>query len=511
MKKRNLFWLLSLMLVVALSFPACGDDEDDPVTPDPNPSNQTDTTKQNNSSDTTKQNNSSDTTKQGNSTDSTKQDVVKIKVNNSSVDDEDVATITGDNLSQVKEIKFGDAVLDFKLEGTTITFAVSTLPSGEQTVLLTYEDSTGNTQTEEVKITVPESVEEVIDADNVKVQANGDGTIIVQCDVATNAKLKVFELQDSDGIVVYDFLGSNEQVKEKIKSIDGNARVTQKMVFNLTGITSPALPVDNYTLVIKTKTKKVEERLGEVIEYKIGAAKSEIGVYLSIVNNHTLTYAQARELYDAAEVIAVSSPDGYTVEGLKRATEAKNSDIAAYAGKVTLLQDGNVVSQVGEGGVIITKSGVICKIISIENDASGVASIKMATYKSVGGLVVDVSSVAFDYAHNISDLEGTWVWETIESEDFCYECEVYIKKVSDTEFNILNFVGLEDTIRVSVSGTSLSFSGTVADGNLVITNGTGTIANGFKTINISFEYNAGDGQMSASATLYKGSMIAKKK
>ena len=102
------------------------------------------------------------------------------------------------------------------------------------------------------------------------------------------------------------------------------------------------------------------------------------------------------------------------------------------------------------------------------------------------------------------------MWETIESEDF-YECEVYIKKVSDTEFNILNFVGLEDTIRVSVSGTSLSFSGTVADGNLVITNGTGTIANGFKTINISFEYNAGDGQMSASATLYKGSMIAKKK
>ena len=37
MKKLNFFWMMMVALVMATSFTACKDDDDDPVNPDPGP------------------------------------------------------------------------------------------------------------------------------------------------------------------------------------------------------------------------------------------------------------------------------------------------------------------------------------------------------------------------------------------------------------------------------------------------------------------------------------------
>lgn len=231
-------------------------------------------------------------------------------------------------------------------------------------------------------------VDEVIETGNFKIKANPNGTITFVGDVASNAKIKKFELVDASGNVVYDFLESNEQVKEKNKVIDENGKVTKEKVFNLTGINSGEIPVDLYTLNIKTRKASTDAKLGEVLDYTIGASKSEAGSYLSIVENKQMKQAEAKE--KAAEVIAESSSDGYSVVGLKPASKAKDATIAALAGKVALFQDGAAAASVKEGGVIITKSGCICKVNKFENTSTGDATVKAVTIKSVSGLTVEI-------------------------------------------------------------------------------------------------------------------------
>jgi len=246
-------------------------------------------------------------------------------------------------------------------------------------------------ENEDGNVTEPD-VDEVIDATNFKIKANTNGTITFIGDVSANAKIKTFELQDASGKAVYNFLTENEQVKEKNKIYDENGKATKEKKFNLTGINSGDIPVDLYTLVIKTKnTKKpVEAALGEVLDYTIGASKSDAGSYLSIINNKQMTMDIAKS--ESAEVIAESDDSGYNVVGLKPASQAKNADAAANAGKVALFQNNASVSSVKEGGVIITQSGCICKINSFSNTSTGDATVKAVTIKSVSGLTVEVPS-----------------------------------------------------------------------------------------------------------------------
>jgi len=239
------------------------------------------------------------------------------------------------------------------------------------------------------------SVDEVIDASNFKIKANADGTITFIGDVSSNAKIKTFELQDQSGKAVYNFLEKNEQVKEKLKNIAEDGKVTKEKVFSLTNITSDPIAVDLYTLVIKTKATKnpVNAALGETLDYKIGASNSNTGSYLSIVNNEAFDFETAKT--KACEVIAESSADGNTVTGLKRGSKAKNADVAGKAGKVALFQNGAAAETITAGGVIITESGCICKVNTIDNTASGDATVKAVTIKSASGLTVDVSGYSF--------------------------------------------------------------------------------------------------------------------
>ena len=240
------------------------------------------------------------------------------------------------------------------------------------------------------------AVDEVIETGNFKIKANADGTITFVGDVASNAKIKTFQLVDASGNVKYDFLEKNEQVKEKNKVIDENGKVTKEKVFNLTGIVSDNIPVDLYTLSIKTKKAKTEAALGEVLNYTIGAKKSETGSYLSIVNNTHMTMAEAKNA--AAEVISESDEGGYNVIGLKHASKAADASIAAAAGKVALFQNGAETDMVKEGGVIITESGCICKINSFKNNSSsGDATVEAVTIKKNDklGITVDVSGYTF--------------------------------------------------------------------------------------------------------------------
>jgi translation elongation factor P/translation initiation factor 5A len=243
---------------------------------------------------------------------------------------------------------------------------------------------------------VTPDVDEVIDATNFKIKANANGTVTFVGDVASNAKIKTFQLLYSDGSVAYDFLESNEQVKEKNKVIDENGKVTKEKVFNVTGINSGEINVDVFTLSIKTRKAKTEAKLGEILDYTIGASKSEAGSYLSIINNKQMTFDLAKT--EASEVIAESSADGYSVTGLKPASEAKDKGVAGLAGKVALFQGGAVATSVKENGVIITQSGCICKINSFEQvknasgEATGDVTVKAVTIKSVSGLTVEVPS-----------------------------------------------------------------------------------------------------------------------
>jgi hypothetical protein len=249
--------------------------------------------------------------------------------------------------------------------------------------------------------------DEVVDATNFKIKANKEGTITFYGSVEANAKIKTFQLLAADGSVAYDFLEKNELVKEKNKVYDENGKATKEKLFKLDNIESEPIPVDLYTLVIKTKNTKnpVNTALGEVLEYTIGTGKSTTASYLSVIDNKSYDLATAKTVVDKIEVIAEGSN---SVEGIKRASEAISSDINKSCGKVALFdKDGKAVASgaISAGGVIITESGCICKIKEIgSTDASSYdakfSGITIKTVKDANGKVILAVDVPSDITYS---------------------------------------------------------------------------------------------------------------
>lgn len=377
MKRNYLYWLLSLMLVVSLSFVACGDDEDDTVNPDPgsNQDQQEDSSKEN-----------SDEPSKVNPDDQNTQEVAKLEFTSNKSDDQTgIVTIIGKNLSFIKEMKIGDVVVDYVIDGETLTFSAAGMPSGEQTISVMLEDANGKSIAEEYKVTIPTPAEEKIEATNFRIKANANGTINIICDVASNAKLRTFKVLEDNDKSISNFM-KDSRVQEMNNSISDNLFVTKSNVFDLKDISSFAqLPVNMYKVLIETNNCVVKVSCGEEVEYKIGASMSTTGAYLSITDNKQMVLAEALEC-SSVDVVAMSSSDGHSVVGLMPASSVMNAKVAEKASKVVMFQNEQVVDKVTEGGVIFIESGIVCKIVSIINNADGDATIKMIIFKNVEGM-----------------------------------------------------------------------------------------------------------------------------
>lgn len=247
------------------------------------------------------------------------------------------------------------------------------------------------------------SIDEVVDCSGLKIKANADGTITIEGKVEANAKIKEFCLYAEDGKTVkYDFLESSEQVKEKNKVYDEDGKATKEKLFKLENLNT-TVPVDLYVLSIKTKNvkKPVKEQLGEVLEYKIGARESKTGSYLSIVNNEAFALEDAKAT-KSCEVASLSSEDGKSVTGLKKGSKLLHPDAAANSKKVAFFVDGKSVDEIAIAdaakAVIITESGCICKINSLEQNADGDATIKAVTIKKGVNNSVAVSVDGFTFS-----------------------------------------------------------------------------------------------------------------
>ena len=240
------------------------------------------------------------------------------------------------------------------------------------------------------------AIDEQINFDGLNVKAQTNGQVLIDGSVTANTKIKSLVLStDEDGKqVVVDLLKSGDQ--EKVKAI--NEAGEKEKTFTLS-IPTQAVDVQTLFLVGKTKgDKKASSQITETLNYTIGASKSEAGSYLSIVNNKQMKLAEAKT--SAAEVIAESSADGASVTALKKASTANSADVKAKAGKVALYQNGASVASITEGGVIITASGAICKVVKFNNTASGDATIEGITMKGGLGAIksVDVSAAQANFS-----------------------------------------------------------------------------------------------------------------
>jgi hypothetical protein len=243
---------------------------------------------------------------------------------------------------------------------------------------------------------VNNNIEEQINFDGLNVKAQTNGQVLIDGKVTANTKIKSLVLStDEEGKnVIVDLLASGDQTKAKEINEAGEKQKT----FTL-DIPTAAVDVQTMYLVGKTRgDKKASSQITETLSYTIGASKSDAGSYLSIINKKQMTMDAAKS--EAAEVIAESSADGYSVTGLKKASTAKSADIAAKAGKVALYQDGKSVASITEGGVIITESGAICKVVKFNNTASGDATVEGITMKGGLGAIksVDVSAAAANFS-----------------------------------------------------------------------------------------------------------------
>lgn len=251
-------------------------------------------------------------------------------------------------------------------------------------------------ETDEDGNVVNPTIDEQINFDGLNVKAQTNGQVLIDGNVTANTKIKSLVLStDEEGKnVIVDLLKSGDQTKAKEINEAGEKQKT----FTLS-IPTAAVDVQTMYLVGKTRgDKKASSPITETLEYTIGASKSDAGSYLSIVNKKQMTMDVAKT--EAAEVIAESSDDGYSVTGLKKASTAKNAEIAAKAGKVALYQDGTSVASIKEGGVIITESGAICKIVKFNNTSTGDATVEGITMKGGLGAIksVDVSAASANFS-----------------------------------------------------------------------------------------------------------------
>jgi len=243
---------------------------------------------------------------------------------------------------------------------------------------------------------VNNNIEEQINFDGLNVIAQTNGQVLIDGKVTANTKIKSLVLaSDEEGKnVIVDLLKSGDQTKAKEINEAGEKQKT----FTL-DIPTAAVDVQTMYLVGKTKgDKQASSAITETIEYTIGAKNSPAGSYLSITNNKQYTYDQAVADPSDIEVIAESSTDGYTVTGIKRASEAQNTTIKGGCAKTALFDtNGNSVTTSLTTGTIVTAAGAICKFTLGASDAStnGDAKITGVTMKSGLGAIkkVDVSKV----------------------------------------------------------------------------------------------------------------------
>jgi hypothetical protein len=252
-------------------------------------------------------------------------------------------------------------------------------------------------------------IAEQISFDGLNVVAQANGQVLIYGKVTANTKIKSLVLSsDADGKnVIKDLLKDGDLTKVKAINDEGE----KEKSFTL-DIPTAAVDVQTMYLVGKTKgDKQASSAITETIEYKIGASKAKTGSYVSITENKQYFYQEENgtpflcnadgSVNDAValatvEVIAASSDDGYTVTGIKRASEANSKVIAGGCGKTALFgADGKAASGVVTEGTIVTKAGAICKFKLNESDASGDATFTGITMKSGLGAIkkVDVSQV----------------------------------------------------------------------------------------------------------------------
>jgi len=124
------------------------------------------------------------------------------------------------------------------------------------------------------------------------------------------------------------------------------------------------------------------------------------------------------------------------------------------------------------------------------------------------GMMQSCEEDAPTFAHSASDLEDYWQWDTKEGDGGYFQ--VSIKQISDSEFSIVNFHNLDgEEMKVSISGSSLSFSGELVDGNVVISNGTGNITNGWITMTLEYDCTTDGETEHLKVQLDKGKVISK--
>lgn len=210
-----------------------------------------------------------------------------------------------------------------------------------------------------------------IQVNHLTIVANYDGTITIKIPIPDDVNSGEISLYDQDGFTVWT---------KNLQEYDNYPRPLT--------IETTELPIGLYDLAINGERTKT---IGEIIEYVIGASKSELGSYLSIINNQRYLMEQAKE--DPIEVIAISSDDGHEVIGLKKGIDARNAEVAAHSGKVAFFHNGQSVDTAEVGDFIITESGCLCKILSIENDALECdAIIRMATIKNNDYITVELEN-----------------------------------------------------------------------------------------------------------------------
>ena len=243
------------------------------------------------------------------------------------------------------------------------------------------------------------AIDEQIDFTGLNVVAQPDGKVLIDGKIKANTKVKklVLSRDEAGDDVIADLLELGDQ--EKVKALDEEGNKNKSFEVEI-----PTVAVDIEDMYIFGKTKgekKAASKLTETLEYKIGAANSATSSYLSVIEKQAYNIDGAKANASKIEVVANSSSDGNTVEGIKRASEAKifkaGGSNAGQCGKVALYQDGKSVSVIKDGGVIVTESGAICKVISIQTESGSTdATFKGITMKNglVKNVTVNVSQCA---------------------------------------------------------------------------------------------------------------------
>lgn len=187
------------------------------------------------------------------------------------------------------------------------------------------------------------------------IKYNKDLSTTIYAQIHFNYKNENLTIKDLNDNIIYDIYKENNELRDHMAKLPESRRIAEVVEDSL----KLSMKISNIPLLnFKLDSDNDISVNGSPTDGLIGTTKSSyVGAYYNFDRNASYKFTEAKS--SPTHVVSISSDDGESVIGLRKATLASNTDVASRAEKVLMVdENGKYVDELYGLGWVITKSNI---------------------------------------------------------------------------------------------------------------------------------------------------------